>query len=78
MNKVVVNNGDAVEYMYAHRQPKQRFDVVDLDPWNGCAFSDGAVQAVADGGLICCTCTDMAVLMATSRKSVSRCTALWV
>ena len=40
-----------------------RFDVVDLDPYGTAVFSrDSAVQAVADGGLICCTCTDMAVL----------------
>lgn len=63
MSRVVINNGDAVEYMYSHRQPKSRFDVVDLDPYGTAApFLDSAVQAVADGGLICCTCTDMAVL----------------
>jgi tRNA (guanine26-N2/guanine27-N2)-dimethyltransferase len=63
MSKVVINNGDAVEYMYAHRDPHKRFDVVDLDPYGTAApFLDSAVQAVADGGLICCTCTDMAVL----------------
>tara|TARA_A100001035_G_scaffold150434_1_gene118445 strand:+ start:101 stop:1546 length:1446 start_codon:yes stop_codon:yes gene_type:complete len=63
MKKVIVNTGDAIEYMYAHRDPHMRFDVVDLDPYGTAApFLDSAVQAVADGGLICCTCTDMAVL----------------
>ena len=63
MNKVIINSGDAIEYMYAHREPALRFDVVDLDPYGTAApFLDSAVQAVADGGLICCTCTDMAVL----------------
>ena len=63
MSKVIVNTGDAIEYMYAHRAPTMRFDVVDLDPYGTAApFLDSAVQAVADGGLICCTCTDMAVL----------------
>lgn len=39
------------------------FDVVDLDPYGSPApFLDGAVQAVADGGLLCVTFTDMAVL----------------
>ena len=62
MSKVVINNGDAVEYMYSHRQPKMRFDVVDLDPYGTAApFLDSAMQAI-DGGLVCCTCTDMAVL----------------
>lgn len=34
-----------------------------LDPYGTAApFLDSAVQSIADGGLICCTCTDMAVL----------------
>jgi tRNA (guanine26-N2/guanine27-N2)-dimethyltransferase len=36
--------------------------VIDLDPYGSAApFVDGAVQAVKSGGLICVTCTDMAV-----------------
>jgi len=39
------------------------FDVVDLDPYGSASvFLDGAVQAVAEGGLLAVTCTDMAVL----------------
>lgn len=49
--------------MYAHRETSKRFDVVDLDPYGTASlFLDGAVQAVADGGLLCVTCTDLAVL----------------
>jgi tRNA (guanine26-N2/guanine27-N2)-dimethyltransferase len=49
--------------MYAHRNPLKRFDIIDLDPYGSAApFVDAAIQAVADGGLICVTCTDMAVL----------------
>lgn len=37
-------------------------DVIDLDPYGSASpFLDGAVQAVADGGLLCITCTDMSV-----------------
>lgn len=37
--------------------------MVDLDPYGTAApFIDGAVQAVSDGGLLCVTCTDLAVL----------------
>jgi len=40
-----------------------RFTVVDLDPYGTAApFLDSAVQSVDEGGLMCVTCTDMAVL----------------
>ena len=45
------------------RDALTQFDVIDLDPYGTAApFLDSAVQAVSDGGLIACTCTDMAVL----------------
>jgi tRNA (guanine26-N2/guanine27-N2)-dimethyltransferase len=49
--------------MYQHKEPSARFDVIDLDPYGTASpFLDSAVQAVADGGLLCVTCTDMPVL----------------
>ncbi|KAJ2000807.1 RNA methyltransferase tRNA(m5U54)methyltransferase [Coemansia sp. RSA 2322] len=61
-NLVRANQGDAVSVMYAHRD-KSPFDVVDLDPYGTAApFIDGAIQAVKKNGLICVTCTDLAVL----------------
>ena len=37
--------------LYAHRAQRERFDVIDLDPYGTAApFIDGAVQAVQDGG----------------------------
>uniref|UniRef100_A0A6P6Y600 tRNA (guanine(26)-N(2))-dimethyltransferase n=1 Tax=Dermatophagoides pteronyssinus TaxID=6956 RepID=A0A6P6Y600_DERPT len=40
-----------------------RFNVIDVDPYGSIApFSASAVQAVADGGLLCFTSTDMPVL----------------
>ena len=62
---VRIHNGDAVAFMYAHKDAAlgEAFDVIDLDPYGTAApFLDSAVQAVADGGLLCVTCTDMAVL----------------
>ena len=60
--KVRVNTGDAAMLMYHHREPLTQFDVIDLDPYGSAApFIDSAVQAVADGGLLCVTCTDMSV-----------------
>lgn len=42
---------------------KNRFHVVDLDPYGSASqFLDAAVQAVEGGGLLCVTCTDMQVL----------------
>ncbi|ORX88056.1 N2,N2-dimethylguanosine tRNA methyltransferase [Basidiobolus meristosporus CBS 931.73] len=61
------NLGDACSVMYDHRDPAKRYDVIDLDPYGSAVpFIDGAVQAVSDGGLLCVTCTDLAVLASNS------------
>lgn len=61
--KVHVNQGDAITLMYNHRDLPLRFDMVDLDPYGTASpFLDAAVQSVTDGGLLCVTCTDLAVL----------------
>lgn len=40
--------------------------VIDLDPYGSAApFIDSAMQNVFNGGLLCITCTDMAVLCAS-------------
>lgn len=40
--------------------------MVDLDPYGSAApFIDSAIQNVSNGGLLCITCTDMAVLCAS-------------
>ena len=40
-----------------------RFDVIDIDPYGTPSiFLDAAIQAVAEGGLLCITATDMPVL----------------
>ncbi|KAJ2158024.1 RNA methyltransferase tRNA(m5U54)methyltransferase [Coemansia sp. RSA 552] len=63
---VQANQGDAVSVMYAQRD-KTRFGVVDLDPYGTAApFVDAALQAVEKGGLLCVTCTDLAVLAGTN------------
>ncbi|GAA5895558.1 hypothetical protein JCM8208_005267 [Rhodotorula glutinis] len=61
--KVRVNEGDACVYMYQHRNEDKRFDCIDLDPYGSAVpFLDSAMNAIADGGLMCVTCTDMGVL----------------
>ncbi|XP_066472936.1 tRNA (guanine(26)-N(2))-dimethyltransferase isoform X2 [Tiliqua scincoides] len=54
---------DARMLMYQHKAAKEQFDVIDLDPYGSpSVFLDAAVQAVSEGGLLCVTCTDMAVM----------------
>jgi len=63
-SNVEAHLADARVYMLTH--PKE-FDVVDIDPYGSpSVFLDSAVQAVADGGLLMCTATDMAVLCGTN------------
>ncbi|CAN1765277.1 Probable tRNA (guanine(26)-N(2))-dimethyltransferase 1 [Linum perenne] len=60
ISKVESNLADARVYMLTHQK---EFDVVDLDPYGSPAvFLDSAIQSVADGGILMCTATDMAVL----------------
>lgn len=61
---------DAAMLMYnASRDFSEMFDVIDLDPYGGpTRFLDGAVQAIKDGGLLCITCTDMAILCGNSSE----------
>merc|ERR550519_1174049 len=67
---VTPHNGDAAMLMYQHRQAKDRFHVIDLDPYGSpTPFLDSAVQAVSDGGLLCVTATDMAVLCGNSPET---------
>lgn len=62
-DKVTESHGDVNFVLYKALQDKTRLDVVDLDPYgSAAAFIDAAIRAVADGGLLCVTCTDMAVL----------------
>ncbi|XP_029440973.1 LOW QUALITY PROTEIN: tRNA (guanine(26)-N(2))-dimethyltransferase [Rhinatrema bivittatum] len=61
---------DARMLMYQRRERKDRFDVIDLDPYGSPAtFLDAAVQAVGEGGLLCVTCTDMAVMAGNSGET---------
>uniref|UniRef100_A0A8C2XMW0 tRNA (guanine(26)-N(2))-dimethyltransferase n=1 Tax=Cyclopterus lumpus TaxID=8103 RepID=A0A8C2XMW0_CYCLU len=61
---------DASMLMYEMRGKKERYDVIDLDPYGSPAsFLDAAVQAVGEGGLLCITCTDMAVMAGNSGET---------
>ncbi|XP_030052796.1 tRNA (guanine(26)-N(2))-dimethyltransferase isoform X2 [Microcaecilia unicolor] len=67
---VTPNLADARMLMYQCRERRNCFDVIDLDPYGSPAmFLDAAVQAVSDGGLLCVTCTDMAVMAGNSGET---------
>ena len=67
---VTANHGDAAMVMYQHRAMGTQFDVIDLDPYGSAAqFLDAAVQSVANGGLLCVTCTDAAVLCGVASET---------
>lgn len=60
---VHISISDAKTLMYNQAAAHTFIDVIDLDPYGSASpFIDSAVQAIADGGLLCVTCTDMAVL----------------
>ncbi|XP_069138740.1 tRNA (guanine(26)-N(2))-dimethyltransferase-like isoform X2 [Argopecten irradians] len=62
--------GDASMVMYMSKGTDNAFDVIDLDPYGGAAqFLDAAVQSVNEGGLLCVTCTDMALLCGNTPES---------
>uniref|UniRef100_A0A3Q1H5U9 tRNA (guanine(26)-N(2))-dimethyltransferase n=1 Tax=Anabas testudineus TaxID=64144 RepID=A0A3Q1H5U9_ANATE len=61
---------DASMLMYEMRGKNARYDVIDLDPYGSpSCFLDAAVQAVSEGGLLCITCTDMAVMAGNSGET---------
>ncbi|XP_060073632.1 tRNA (guanine(26)-N(2))-dimethyltransferase-like [Ylistrum balloti] len=62
--------GDASMVMYMSKGTDAAFDVIDLDPYGGATpFLDAAVQSVGEGGLLCVTCTDMALLCGNTPES---------
>jgi len=67
---ITASCSDAAMLMYTNRHQSNRFDVVDLDPYGSPApFLDSAVQCVSNGGLLCVTCTDMAVLCGNAAET---------
>jgi len=67
---ITPSNDDASMVMYRHKGHKTRLDVIDLDPYGSPSpFLDAALQSVADGGLLCVTATDMAVLCGNSPET---------
>lgn len=61
--QVIPSCGDANVVMREAAARREFYDVIDLDPYGSAApFLDASMAAIADGGLLAVTCTDMAVL----------------
>ncbi|MCW4006145.1 MAG: tRNA (guanine(10)-N(2))-dimethyltransferase [Candidatus Bathyarchaeota archaeon] len=70
---VSVENKDANRLLCEHSAPKQRFDVVDVDPFGTpVPHLDAAVQALRNKGLLAATATDMAPLCGVHAKACLR------
>lgn len=71
-DKIEVSHSDAVLYMLGHRN---KFDVVDVDPYGACApFLEAAAVSLKEGGLLCVTSTDSAALCGSHPEACfSRC-----
>lgn len=61
----VVHTSDAIHLMNSMKKDNIYFDVIDLDPYGSAIpFLESSLQVTGDGGLLCVTFTDMAVLCA--------------
>nr|CAB3267254.1 tRNA (guanine(26)-N(2))-dimethyltransferase [Phallusia mammillata] len=60
---VEARNADAVLLMHQNCDKDRGFNVIDIDPFGSASvFLDAAVKSVLFGGILCVTCTDMAIL----------------
>lgn len=64
---IEATQGDAIDLMMRRRRRNREdlptFDVIDLDPYGTpSTLLDSAMRAVEDGGMLCVTATDLAVL----------------
>ena len=61
----LAHSADAINLLNQMRAEKRFFDVIDLDPYGSAIpFLESTIGAMMNGGLLCVTFTDMAVLCA--------------
>lgn len=64
---------DVCHFLIEHSSPRDRFDIVDIDPFGSPApYLDCVARAVRDGGMISATATDTAVLCGVYPKVSAR------
>ncbi len=73
VDKATVANEDANLLLSRHAAPRKRFDYVDVDPFGSpVPYTDSALRAVRDGGMLAFTATDMAPLCGVHSKACIR------
>jgi tRNA (guanine26-N2/guanine27-N2)-dimethyltransferase len=71
--RVNVKNEDANHLLACYAAPRNRFDVVDIDPFGSpVSYVDSAVRALRNNGLLALTATDMAPLCGVHPKACIR------
>jgi tRNA (guanine26-N2/guanine27-N2)-dimethyltransferase len=71
--QVKVTHKDASCLLSCHSRPRQRFDVVDLDPFGSpVPYLDSAIRALRNEGLISLTATDLACLCGVHPRACIR------
>jgi len=71
--RIFVVNEDANLLLSRHAAPRKRFDFIDIDPFGSPApYTDSAVRALRDGGLLALTATDMAPLCGVHQRASIR------
>jgi tRNA (guanine26-N2/guanine27-N2)-dimethyltransferase len=70
---VEVFNEDANLFLSRHAAPRKRFDYVDVDPFGPpVPYTDSAIRALRNGGLLALTATDMAPLCGVHPRACLR------
>ncbi|MCE7746419.1 MAG: hypothetical protein GPJ52_14925 [Candidatus Heimdallarchaeota archaeon] len=73
MEKASVHMEDANEIMVRHAAERNRFDVLDVDPFGSpSVFMDSAAQAIGYNGFLAVTSTDMATMCGRYPKACIR------
>ena len=72
-DRIAVRHKDANCLLSCHGKPRQRFDVMDLDPFGSpVPYLDSAIRALRNNGLLALTATDLAPLCGVHAKACIR------
>jgi len=72
-DKIILEHKDANCVLSANASPKNRFDLIDIDPFGTpVPYLDSAIRAVKNKGLIAATATDLAPLCGVHAKACVR------